>query len=116
MSYRSLRSLLEDAVAPTRNAARGRIPAQAKLTRDIAAAALADDAQERLVFSLFTMSRKPGHECPQRSKRINAAAGPGGHSPRQGPAAGFDAGFDGGACRDRTGDPLLAKQVLSQLS
>jgi hypothetical protein len=24
--------------------------------------------------------------------------------------------FDGGADRDRTGDPLLAKQVLSQLS
>ena len=23
---------------------------------------------------------------------------------------------DGGACRDRTDDPLLAKQVLSQLS
>ena len=26
------------------------------------------------------------------------------------------AALDGGACRDRTDDPLLAKQVLSQLS
>ena len=26
------------------------------------------------------------------------------------------ASLDGGACRDRTDDPLLAKQVLSQLS
>jgi hypothetical protein len=30
--------------------------------------------------------------------------------------AGFQPGFFGGADRDRTGDPLLAKQVLSQLS
>ena len=28
----------------------------------------------------------------------------------------FPGRADGGACRDRTDDPLLAKQVLSQLS
>jgi hypothetical protein len=28
----------------------------------------------------------------------------------------YSAAIDGGADRDRTGDPLLAKQVLSQLS
>jgi hypothetical protein len=43
-----------------------------KLTDDVAAAALATDAQERLVFSLFTMSTNPRARRPQRSKRISA--------------------------------------------
>jgi hypothetical protein len=45
---------------------------------------------------------------------VKDVAAVGGKAPQRNPLQGFD--MANGADRDRTGDPLLAKQVLSQLS